>query len=102
MDKRVLGDIAMKVILGFIVTFFLISQFSVAGEYGKTDMVDDAADEQGSVERFEQTLQESPTAAGLANMKETSDEPMDQSQQPMGNSEVVDILQEEPIEDSTE
>ena len=92
----------MKVILGFIVTFFLISQFSVAGEYGKTDVVNDAADQQDAVDRFEQTLQESPTAAGLTNMKEKPEKTMDQSQQPTDSSEVVDTLQEESVKDSTE
>ena len=90
----------MKKRLVFILGIFLVSQYAIAGNYGEADVMDEAADQQGSVEQFEQTLEDSPTAAGLPEVKENPSEmgttPVQGAKEPMGTGE-ADMLQEELI-----
>jgi len=92
----------MKKSLGFVLGLFLVGQYAVAGNYGEPDAMDEATDQQGSVEQFEKTLEDSPTAAGLSEMKTNPAEEADQVQKPMENAGEAEMLQEEPMTDPAE
>jgi len=87
----------MKKSLGFVLGLFLVSQYAVAGNYGETDTMDEATDQQGSVEQFEKTLEDSPTAAGLSDMTKAPAEATGQAQEPVENIDEAEMLQEEPM-----
>jgi len=89
----------MKMILGIFLGFFLMSQTAIAGDATKSDAMDDVTDQQGSAERFEQTLQESPTAAGLSDMEKKDGEMTDQAQEPISTGEETDMYQEDTMEE---
>jgi len=89
----------MKMILGIFLGFFLMSQTAIAGDATKSEAMDDATDQQGSAEQFEQTLQESPTAAGLADMEKKDGEMTDQAQEPASTGEEADMYQEDTMEE---
>ena len=92
----------MKMILGIFLGFFLMSQPALAGDATKSEAMDDATNQQGSAEQFEQTLEESPTAAGLANMENKEGEMTDQANEPIETGEESDMSHEEPMTETTE
>jgi hypothetical protein len=87
----------MKKSLGFVLGLFLVSQYAVAGNYGEADTIDEATDQLDSVEQFEKTLEDSPTAAGLTDMTKNPEETSSQAKEPMENAGEAETLQEEPI-----
>ncbi|MFD2231040.1 hypothetical protein [Alkalimarinus sediminis] len=92
----------MKTILGICLGFFLISQAALAGDVTKNDPMEEATDQQGSAEQFEQTLQESPTAAGFADMGKKEGEMTEQAQEPMESDEEPGMSHEEPMKEAAE
>ncbi len=88
-------------ILGFVLGVFLFSQYAVAVDDATSDTIEEAT-EQGSVEQFEQTLEESPTAAGMANMKGDAEKQAAQAGEPVEITEEVDVIEVEPMDEPIE
>lgn len=92
----------MKKSLGFVLGLFLASQCAIADEYTKSDTMEQATDQQSAEEKFEQVLEESPTASGLTEMKKNPEEMTEQAQEKLDNPGESDMQQEDPMTEQAE
>lgn len=89
----------MKTLLGIFLSSFLILQTASAGDATQKEAIDDVTDHQGSAEQFEQTLKDSPTAAGMDEMKKDGEDMVDHANETMEEGKKAGMSHEEPVKE---